>query len=197
MDAAAYDAQGREARTARRFMFWAAIVVVGTISFAKAYTTYWGPYRRFYIAQTLEREKAIVMLRTDGCRDATIRAQLEGYNNCERARVTVESSPAALAFYDLMEEIDFCQKGVCLALGYNVADSLWGMVKFLIGAAFVLYITGFVGMYSAHQGRQVFGQQLLMTMPNGQAPQYVQYVPMQQQYPSSLPPPPKAGCKDD
>ena len=106
--ATTYDAETRQRRAVKQSIFWFAVIIALTYAFAYVWQLYIGPYKQFYKKRITDYEKACVTLQTDTCTNPVIRAQLEGYNNCERARFDSEQSPAMLAFHDLMETLRFC-----------------------------------------------------------------------------------------
>jgi len=146
-------------------VFWATIVIGISIFIPYLWRLYVGPYTLFYNARFLRHEKALVALTTDACTDPAKRAQLEGYNNCEQARFDAEQSVSMLAFYDLMDDLKFCDKGVCIVLGFNVSDSLWTIARLALMVGVVLYVMSIVGFVTIRHGQHVGTYQLPMMSP--------------------------------
>jgi len=177
---ASYDADTRQRRTVKQMLFWLVILIGGSFAFAYAWRLYVGPYTLFYTRRYLNHEKALVALTTDACTDPAKRARLEGYNNCEQARFDAEQSPSMLAFYDLMDDLKFCDKGVCIVFGFNVTDSLWTMFRLALVVGVVLYAMSIVGFISVRHGQQVGAYQLPMMTPG--AAEYMQMLAAQQRH---------------
>lgn len=163
--AASYDVETRQRRAVKQSLFWFAVIIALTYAFAYVWQLYIGPFKQFHKKRITDYEKALVTLRTDTCIDPVIRAQLEGYNLCERARFDSEQSPAMLAFHDLMETLRFCDKGVCIIFGFNVTDSLWTLFRIALVAGVILYALSIIGLVSIRHGQSVGQYSMPMTMP--------------------------------
>jgi len=161
MNPAAYDAEARQSRSVKQAIFWLVVGIGFTYAFSMVWRLYVGPYSRFSTLRRLEHEKAIEYLTTSACTDSVKRAKLEGYNRCEEARITSEQSPAALAFHDLMDDLKFCDQGVCYLAGINVTDSFWTIARLMLMAGVLLFLLVGIGAVSFGRGG---GTQLPMTM---------------------------------
>ena len=68
---------------------WSVVVVVLSFAFAYLWRLFVGPYTDFWTTRMMDHEKAQVTLASQQCADPATRAKLEGWNMCERARVTL------------------------------------------------------------------------------------------------------------
>jgi len=180
-----YDADARQRqRTLVKMLFYFVVCVTSAFAFAKVWRLFVGPYSSAWTRRSLEYGKAAVYVRQSTCTDASARALLENYNGCERATITLSQSPAALAFHDLMDELKFCDQGVCILFGFNVTDTLWSMARFGLFALVVIQLLSFIGFVSLRHGHASASHQLPMMID---PVAYAQFVAKQQEM--SSPPP--------
>lgn len=162
--AASYDREASDRRNIRRVGFWFAAFVLGSFAFAYGWNLYIGPYSKFYEDRAIEQRKARAYLLTTTCTDATMRSQLEGYNHCERSERITNQRLTVMAFFDLMDYLRICDKGICTIGGINITSSAWFLFQLIIATAAILYIVSFFGLASSMYGRQVGMHQMPMTM---------------------------------
>jgi len=139
---------------------WSVVVVVLSFAFAYLWRLFVGPYTDFWTTRMMDHEKAQVTLASQQCADPATRAKLEGWNMCERARVTLSKPVSIGAFYDLMDWLSVCQHGICTVAGVNVTDSLYWLSKLAVFAMGVLWVASTLGIVSATHGRAVTYYQL-------------------------------------
>jgi len=168
----AYDRDTTDRRAVSRVGFWFAIFVVGSFAFAYAWNLYVGPYSTFYTDRSVEQRKAATYLTTTACTDDGKRSQLEGYNQCERSERIVTQRLAVMAFFDLMDHLRVCDKGVCTVGGINITSSAWFLFQLILAAAALLYIVSFFGLASSMYGRHTGAYQMPMTMGGAQMSAY-------------------------
>jgi len=182
-----YDEDTRNRRALTRVGFWFGAFVLGTFAFAYGWNLYIGPYSEFYRDRQLEQRKARTYLTTTTCTDAIKRSQLEGYNQCESSERIVVQSVMVLAFFDLMDYMRICHKGICTIAGFNITSSAWVIFQLIIGFACILYIVSFFGLASSLWGRDVGMYQMPMTMQGAQAAAMYQLVMQHKQYSTENP----------
>jgi len=159
-----YDRDFLARRNASRVAYWFAAFVVGSFAFAYTWNLYVGPYTSFYEDRASEQRKARTYLTTTTCTDPHKRSALEGYNQCERSERIVTQRLAVMAFFDLMDYLRVCDKGVCTVGGINITSSAWFLFQLLMAAAAILYIVSFFGLASSMWGRHTAAYQMPMTM---------------------------------
>ena len=167
-DAASYDADARQRRGVTRLLFWTVSFIVGSFMFAYCWRLYVGPYRQFSAARALEQEKAAVYMLTDVCVNDVTRARLENYNDCERSKRILKQSVSSLAFYDLMDYLNVCHKGICTIGGINMTDSLWFIGRVVLVTAAAAYVLSFFGLISSRYAQQSAMYHIPMTSANDQ-----------------------------
>ena len=179
---ASYDSDLLARRSASRVAYWFAAFVVGSFAFAYAWNLYVGPYNDFYADRASEQRKARTYLTTTTCTDPTKRAELEGYDQCERSERIVQQKLYVMAFFDLMDYMRICDKGVCTVAGVNITSSAWFLFQLVMGSAAVLYILSFFGLVSSMWGRHTAAFQMPMTMAGAHnVAMYQHHLAMQQQ----------------
>ena len=174
--AVSYDADAQQRRAIVRVVLWFVVFVVASFAFAYSWRLYAGPYKGFYAERALEQEKAAVYIKTDVCNNLSTRARLEGYNDCERSRRVLAQSVTALAFYDLMDDLKICHRGICKVWAVNLTDSIWTLGRIVMVAACLLWVMSFAGLISTRYGYQSAMYQLPMTVGGGGAAAANSYV---------------------
>lgn len=192
---AAYDADARERRSVKRGVFWFIVFIVGTYGIAYMYRLYVGPYKFAYKRRLIEYEKALVDLSTPTCADPVLRAQLEGYNNCERSRLITEDSVRGLAFHDVLTELKWCNQGGCYFFDINATDVVWPLFRLVAPMALLLYVLSFIGLITWQRAHSVGMYQLPMMGAADAAYMHAALEAREQQriaakqYSASMPPP--------
>lgn len=158
MDSKAYSAQGKS--VARRMVFYYVYFLVGLSAFAYAWTMFVGPYSEMYENRLKIREKANIYIQSSICTKASERAQLEGYNECERSERVLQSNPHIDAFYELMEYLSMCKNGKCSLLGFNLTDSLWSIFQIAFIVFVALWLLSAMGILGSYYDRRCMQQTL-------------------------------------
>jgi hypothetical protein len=159
-----YDADAAERRSVKRGAFWFVVFIAGSFALAYTYRLFMGPFKAAHKKRTLEYEKAALDLATPTCADPVLRAQLEGYNNCERSRLITEDSVIGLAVHDVLTELKFCKQGVCIVPFFevNVTELIWPLFRVLAPLALVLYLFSILGLITWRHGHVTGMYQLPM-----------------------------------
>lgn len=168
MPSVTYDADGKQRRAMGCLTFCVVVFFALTFLFAYAWRLSVGPYTKFKVKCDVLHKKAQTDKDSPNCRDPALRAQLEGYNNCERSEIILTRSCRITAFYDLMNYLSFCdENNQCKFAGINWTDSLYSLVRIGFIACVALYIASVLGIVTYSYGRSVGVMQLPMNGVSG------------------------------
>ena len=112
------------------------LVVIISLVFGSVRT-----YHHCYIKRSKEAEQAEMYLKSDVCRNATLRVQLGKYQECTEAEYELAISASTRALYDLLEYYSFCgsKQRRCEAVVHWFGQNRYVILGLIIFLCWLLY----------------------------------------------------------